>query len=112
TLSYRHQPRTSGRTKYTWLRMIRLAFDGMTATSIAPLCVGIALGLLAIFLAFCLSMWAFYVTLTVDTVAGWTSLMIAQLFFSSMQFLFVGLLGKYHGKTFREVSGRPGNIEQ
>lgn len=112
TLSYRHQPRTGGRTKYTWLRMIRLAFDGMTATSIAPLCFGIALGLLAIFLAFCLSMWAFYVNLTGDTVAGWTSLMIVLLFFSSMQFLLIGLLGEYIGKIFLQVRGRPGYIVQ
>lgn len=92
--------------------MIRLALDGMTATSITPLRYGIVLGLLSIVAAFCLVMWALYVhIISGATVPGWTSLMIVVLFFSSIQFLLIGLLGEYIGKIFLQVRGRPGYIE-
>lgn len=111
TTSYQHRPRVGGETKYTWIKMIRLALDGMTATSISPLRYGIVLGLLSIVAAFCLSIWALYVHLVAgDTVPGWTSLMIVLLFFSSIQFLLIGLLGEYIGKIFLQVRGRPGYI--
>lgn len=111
TTSYQHRPRAGGKTKYTWIKMIRLALDGMTATSITPLRYGIVLGLLSIVAAFCLFIWALYVHLIVDdTVPGWTSLMIVVLFFSSIQFLLIGLLGEYIGKIFLQVRGRPGYI--
>lgn len=111
TTTYLHRPRAGGETKYTWIKMIRLALDGMTATSITPLRYGIVLGLLSIVAAFGLFIWALYVHLIVDdTVPGWTSLMIVVLFFSSIQFLLIGLLGEYIGKIFLQVRGRPGYI--
>jgi len=36
--------------------------------------------------------------------------MIVVLFFSSIQFLLIGLLGEYIGKIFLQVRGRPGYI--
>lgn len=111
TTTYQHRPRVGGKTKYTWIKMIRLGLDGMTATSITPLRYGIILGLLSIVVAFGLSFWALYVHLIVDdTVPGWTSLMIVVLFFSSIQFILIGLLGEYIGKIFLQVRGRPGYI--
>ncbi len=110
-ISYRHRPREHGETKYTWSKMIRLALDGLTATSIRPLRFGLFLGGGSIILALGLSIWALYMHLVAgQTVSGWTSLMIVVLFFSSMQFILLGLVGEYIGKIFLQVRGRQGSI--
>src|SRR5690606_19806083 len=111
TLSYDHRSRMRGRTKYTWTKMIRLAMDGLTSTSIQPLRWGLLLGGSSILLAMGLSVWALYRHLIAgQTVSGWTSLMIVVLFFSSMQFILMGLMGEYIGKIFLQVRGRPGHV--
>ena len=111
TLSYDHRSRQRGRTKYTWIKMIRLAMDGLTSTSIKPLRWGLFLGGSSILLAMGLSVWTLYRHLIAgQTVSGWTSLMIVVLFFSSMQFILMGLMGEYIGKVFLQARGRPGHI--
>ncbi len=111
TISFHHQPRKHGKTKYTWTKLIMLAFDGLTATSIRSLRFGLFLGLVSIGLAMSLSLWALYMHLIAgETVSGWTSRIIVVLFFSSMQFILLGLVGEYIGKIFLQVRGRPGYI--
>src|SRR5690606_19102213 len=111
TIKYRHQARRNGRTKYSPWQLLSLAFDGMTAISIQPLRFGLFLGMLSIGLAMILGSWALYMRLfTEQTVSGWTSLMVVVLFFCSIQFLLLGLIGEYIGKIFLLVKGRPGHV--
>ncbi len=111
SVKYRHRARRNGRTKYSPWQLLSLAFDGMTAISIQPLRFGLFLGMLSICLAMLLGSWALYMRLfTEQTVSGWTSLMVVVLFFCSIQFLLLGLIGEYIGKIFLLVKGRPGHI--
>ena len=71
-----------------------MALDGMTATGIRPLRYGLHLGVLSIFFAFGLLVWVLYIDTNVGrAVPGWSSLMVVVLFFSSIQFILIGLLG-------------------
>lgn len=109
SIFYSQVPRQRGETKYTWPRMVDLAIDGLTASTIQPLRIGIFLGIISIILAIAMAAYALYMRLIVgDTVSGWTSLMIVLLFFSSVQFIVLGLMGQYIGKIFLQVRGRPG----
>jgi dolichol-phosphate mannosyltransferase len=45
--------------------------------------------------------------LYIDATSGWTSLMIAFLFFGGIQLLTIGVLGKYIAILFDEVKERP-----
>jgi dolichol-phosphate mannosyltransferase len=38
---------------------------------------------------------------------GWTSLMIAVMFFGGIQLIFIGILGEYICRIFDEVKNRP-----
>src|SRR5690625_7576719 len=88
-----------------------MALDGMTATGIRPLRYGLHLGVLSIFFAFGLLVWVLYMhTIVGRTVPGWSSLMVVVLFFSSIQFILIGLLGEYVGTVFLQVSGRRGYL--
>ena len=40
-------------------------------------------------------------------VEGWTALMIAVLFIGGVQLLCLGIVGKYIGRIYREIKGRP-----
>src|SRR5690606_13317592 len=112
-LNYKHRSRKLGRTKFSTYRMIDLAFDGLTSSSLKPLRLGLILGGVAVILAGALGFWALYMKLfTQQTVSGWTSIMVALLFFFSIQFILLGLIGEYIGKIFNQVRGRPGHIIQ
>ncbi len=108
TLEYLHRPRIKGDTKYSYLKMFNLALRGLASQSITPLRIGLFIGVLSIGLALALIAWALVVHfLFKQTVAGWTSLVIVLLFFSSINFLLLGIIGEYVGQLFIEVKGRP-----
>jgi polyisoprenyl-phosphate glycosyltransferase len=39
--------------------------------------------------------------------AGWTSLIVSIFFIGGVQLMFLGILGEYVGRIFREVQNRP-----
>jgi len=80
----------------------------MTSQSITPLRIGLFIGLSSIALAVILIAWALVVHFVLkQTVAGWTSLVIVLLFFSSINFLLLGVIGEYVGQLFVEIKVRP-----
>ncbi len=42
-----------------------------------------------------------------SSVPGWATLVVALMFFSGLQFILIGVLGKYIGQIFEEVKSRP-----
>lgn len=111
TVKYHHRSRVNGKTKYSYLQLMALAFDGLTAVTIQPLRFGLLLGMISVGLAGILSIWALYMRLlTSETVSGWTSLMIVVLFFCSVQFILLGVIGEYIGKIYLHIRERPGHI--
>ncbi|MFD0266684.1 glycosyltransferase family 2 protein [Streptomyces sp. NPDC127106] len=106
-VTYRRGERVAGETKYPLSKMIRLAVDGITNFSAAPLRLATWLGVVS-FLA-CLVMIAVSlgVFLAGRTVPGWTSLFVAMLFLGGIQLICVGLLGEYIGRIYTAVQRRP-----
>lgn len=108
---YDRCPRHAGSTKYPLRRMLRFSVDAITSFSRRPLqaatCVGIVAAIFSISLAFySLVGWASGLN-----VPGWTSLMSAIGFFSSLQFLMLGVFGEYLGRLYEGSLGRPLFVE-
>lgn len=106
---YKRQPRNAGETKYTLRKMLRLAIDGVTSFSIAPLRIIGLTGALIFFgtivlSAIFLSAW---VTHSADFVPGWASTVLPMLFLGGAQLFSVGVLGEYIGKIYLETKHRP-----
>jgi dolichol-phosphate mannosyltransferase len=108
---FRVQPRRSGRTKYSLVKMVRLALDGLVSLSSIPLYVAFYMGAIVsalsfLYLAYVIGVFFF----TDQAVPGWSSLMVAVLLLSGIQIVLMGVIGLYLGKVYDEVRGRPAYI--
>jgi polyisoprenyl-phosphate glycosyltransferase len=101
--------RTTGTTGYPLAKMLRLAADGITSFSTAPLRLITRLGLFSVALALGGILYA--VTQKIfwpeSTVEGWTWLVVAVLFMGGVQMLSLGVIGSYVGRIYSEVQNRP-----
>lgn len=103
--------RHAGKTKYSFVRMLRFALDGITSFSSRPLYLSIALGGIIAGLAFLYGIYALYMYLfTEATLPGWTSTTASVLFIGGIQLIMIGIIGIYLGKLFIENKKRPNYI--
>jgi len=108
SVGYTRQERFAGVTKYPLRKMLSFAFDGITSFSTLPLRMATWLGAGAALLAMGLGVWAFWVKVHgISAVPGWTTIMILVALGSSVQLLFIGILGAYVGRIYEEVQRRP-----
>ena len=108
SLSYRANPRFSGKSKYSFRRMLTLALQGITSFSSVPLHISAYVGLFAALVGLPYAIWALYAKCFTDiTVPGWTSLLIAVLFLGGVQLMSIGVIGEYVGRIYTEVKRRP-----
>lgn len=105
---YLREPRQAGRSKWNYWRLTRLAIEGITSFSTAPLRLATWIGLLSSMLAFLYGVWVFgKATLYGDPVKGYPSLMVAILFLGGLQLLALGVIGEYLGRNYAESKQRP-----
>ncbi len=106
-LYYERPARFAGTTKYPFFKMIRLALDGITGFSIAPLKLGIWLAFLGMLCSVPLTFYVLDGLLFNNAIPGWASLALLITFFSSIQLLCIGIIGEYVGRLYLEVKKRP-----
>lgn len=108
-LLYKRDERYAGETKYTLRKMLRFAADGVTSFSDKPLLMAGYFGALVSFVGFIWMLWIVfsYVTGYGDAIPGWSSLAVVMLLFGGLQMMFLGVLGMYIGRIYREVKARP-----
>jgi dolichol-phosphate mannosyltransferase len=100
--------RAAGTSKYSPAKLLKLAFDGIFAFSIAPLRAAAMLGALAVAASSLFGLYSLYVKLFLDkSPRGFTALLLAVIFLSGLQLVFLGVMGEYLGRVYEEVKGRP-----
>jgi len=105
---YDRDKRFAGVTKYPFSRLVRLALDGVVASSVRPLALASYAGLLFAVAGFGLIVYALYSWWKVgQTPQGWTSLMIVITVLGSVQLLVLGIIGHYLGRMHEQMRGRP-----
>lgn len=111
SVNYEPAERFAGQTKYSFIRMLRFALDGITSFSNRPLYLSIGLGAVIAGLAFAYGLYALYVHLFTDAaLPGWTSITASVLFIGGIQLIMLGIIGIYLGKLFIENKRRPNYI--
>jgi dolichol-phosphate mannosyltransferase len=100
--------RFAGHPKYTFIKNLRFALEGLTAFNFYPLRLVTAFGLTVAGSSAAYGLYALAANLAGGrTVPGWTSLILCVLFFGGSQLMMIGVLGEYLGRTFEQVTGRP-----
>lgn len=107
-IEYDRTGRAGGETGYTYRKMIRLALDGITGFSDAPLKAASISGFLVSGVAFIVMLYTFYSRfVTGDYQPGWPSLMISILFLGGVQLIAIGIIGEYIARLSTNVRQRP-----
>ncbi|AXG38670.1 glycosyltransferase [Enterococcus gilvus] len=102
------EERLHGETKWSFGSLMKLAVEGITSYTTAPLKISMYFGFVVSFIAFIYMVYVLIKTLIfgADT-SGFPSLMIVMLFLGGCQLISVGILGEYIGRVFLETKGRP-----
>jgi dolichol-phosphate mannosyltransferase len=105
---YTRAARYAGESKYSFAKLLRLAFDGLVSYSYAPLRLLSNLGMIVSFVALAYMSYLLIARLFGDrTIQGWTSTVVIVLFLGGIQLLALGIIGEYIGRIFDEVKQRP-----
>jgi dolichol-phosphate mannosyltransferase len=106
-VKYVRAERAAGTTKYNLTKMLRLAFDSVTAFSAAPLRLATWLGLIGGLLSLAFVVGALVIKLAGRSIPGWTSTVLAVGVIGAIQLLCLGLLGEYVARLFQASQRRP-----
>jgi glycosyltransferase involved in cell wall biosynthesis len=108
-VEYDRGPRQAGVTKYSLLKMVRLAMDGIISLSFMPLRAAYlsAFILMIPFLLYLVYAFVAHYSWGATLVPGWTSLILAVILFGTFNLLMLGILGEYTGRIYSEVKNRP-----
>lgn len=115
---YERAAREAGETKYSFRKLLKLAFDGIFNFSTAPLSLifvmGVAtaaLSLGAALLYFAARIFGFSILgARPEDVPGFTTLILTVLFFSGIQLISIGIVGEYLGRIYQETKMRPAYV--
>jgi glycosyltransferase involved in cell wall biosynthesis len=105
---YENIERTTGKTKWSFMKLFIYSLDGIIAFSSKPLAIASVSGILLFIIAL-----LFIVIIVIrkficgDPVSGWASTICIILFCSGIQLFTTGILGQYIAKTYTEVKQRP-----
>jgi polyisoprenyl-phosphate glycosyltransferase len=107
-LAVEREERHSGKSKYSLLRLLKLATDGIFAFSIVPIRAAALLGAAAISVSTVYVIHALYYRFILNkSPQGFTALIAAITFLSGVLLFFLGVIGEYVGRIYEETKGRP-----
>lgn len=111
TIKYRPNARVAGQSKYTFRKMLALAKKGILQFSEKPLRIATNLGSLIALASFLYGLFLIVSHLAgAKTVSGWTSLMVVMLFCFGVNFILIGMLGRYLAHSIEIQKQRPDYI--
>lgn len=100
--------RRFGKTNYPFKKMLRLAFNGITAFSDAPLKWATSMGFIVCSVSFLIGIYALLSYFVWhNAVRGWASLIISITFLGGVQLLSLGIIGEYIARIISNVRQRP-----
>ena len=110
-IPYTPLPRSHGESAYSKLKLIQLAWTGVTSFSVMPLRLASAVGTMLSLISFIYGLYVVIDRLFFnESVPGWPTMVASMMFFAGVQLLFIGILGEYLARIYDEVKGRPSYI--
>jgi dolichol-phosphate mannosyltransferase len=104
---YDRPDRLRGKAKMSRKKLFALAADAIYSFSKWPIKACLYFGLLGIFIFLAAIVYTFFSKIMGLAPIGWSSMFLAVSFFGSVQLTFLGLIGEYVYRIFKEVQNRP-----
>ena len=106
---FERDERKYGKTNYPFRKMLRLAFNGITAFSDSPLKIATGLGFTVCAFSFLVILYAVYVYIFAHerVLPGWASTIVSITFIGGVQLLCLGMIGEYISRIINNVRDRP-----
>ena len=108
---YNRDPRFAGETKYNFRKMFGLALTAILSFSEAPFRFALRIASILLITSSAVSIYAIIHAITESSLPGWVSLFLPIVFFGSLNFLFIALLGNYITSIQGVISNRPRWVE-
>jgi dolichol-phosphate mannosyltransferase len=107
-IEYERAARYAGNSKYTYTKLMKLAFDGLFSFSYVPLQLMFAFGLISLAFSFIGILIVFYLRFFTNTlVPGFATTIILVLFIGGLQLFSFGIVGEYVRRIYDEIKQRP-----
>jgi len=108
SVTVRHEPRSEGRSNYTFRKLLRFALDTATGYSAVPLQLALALGLLTAMFGVGVLIWVVgRLIVTGASIPGFPFLASVIAIFSGVHLLTLGVIGEYLAKMHFRVMRKP-----
>jgi glycosyltransferase involved in cell wall biosynthesis len=108
SLPYAREARPDGTLpKMSYQRLFSLALDALFSFSDLPIKVCLYLGLLGIIVFMTAGIYVLVSKIRGIALLGWSSLGLSLYFLGSIQLLFLGIMGEYVFRIYRENQNRP-----
>lgn len=104
---YNRDRRVAGKSKYSFLKMLNFAIDGVTSFSIKPVRMVFILGLVFILISLSILIYVLHALISGNAVQGRTSIILSIWFVGGCILIGLGIVGEYIGKIYIEVKDRP-----
>lgn len=106
-IPYTACPRTAGKTKWNFRKLLNYAIEGIIGFSTRPLRLATYLGTLTAIAALIYSVVVILQKLIVGIdVPGYATIIVLTLLLGGMQLICIGIIGEYVGKTFEQSKNR------
>ena len=100
--------RHSGHSKYSVVRLLKLASDGIFAFSIVPIRAAALLGAASVLLSGTFALYAVFAKAFLhQSPKGFTALLVLIVFLCGVLLFFLGVIGEYVGRIYEETKARP-----
>lgn len=107
TIDVKHSERYSGKSSYTFRKLLELSIDVILSNSNKPLKLAVKLGFSLSLLSFMLAVYNIFARLAgIITVAGFTTTVFSIWFVGGLVLFVLGVVGLYIGKIFDQVKDR------
>ena len=99
--------RVNGKTKWSFIRLVRLAMNAITSYTSVPLHCITVLGIIMFIGAILLGIQTLYMKFAGKATSGFTTVILLQLIIGSSIMISLGMIGIYLTKIYKEVKARP-----
>lgn len=104
---YSRPDRADGEAKMRFRKLVSLAVDAVFSFSNLPIKLCLYTGLFGMVLFFLAGIYTIVSKIIGTAIPGWSSIVLSIYFLGSVQLVFMGIVGEYLFKVYKEVQNRP-----